>query len=144
MTQTLYPPIFDGSYGYNNDIGRAALTISDFQFVCANTALTRAANNCTYNYIFAIPLGTHLQDLNYTFYTGPTKPRNTNDMAAVNLQRWVGSFAVEGQPAVMGTEAFGEYGTDGMVQTLTLTGLGREVDPAVAKRCDFWFEEVYK
>ena len=62
----------------------------------------------------------------------------------MDLQRWVSSFAVEGRPAAKGTEMFGEYWSDGIVQTLALTGVGREVDPAVAKRCDFWFAENYK
>jgi len=144
VTQILYPPIFDGSYGYKNNTRRAALTFGDFEFVCSNTALTRAVDNCTYNYIFAVPLALHTGDLNSTFYTGPTQPQNPYAKAAVDLQRWVSSFAVEGRPVAKGTEVYGEYGRDGMVQTLDLTGVGREVDPAVAKRCDFWFGETYK
>ncbi|MCJ1385946.1 hypothetical protein MMC17_009071 [Xylographa soralifera] len=144
VTQTLYPPIFDGSYGYINNIQRAALTYGDMDFVCANTALTRAVNNCTYNYIFEVLPAIHTEDLAYTFYTGPTQPQDPNSMVAVNLQRWVASFAVEGKPAARGTEEFGEYGSDGMVQTVALTGVGREVDPAVAQRCDFWFGSAYE
>ena len=144
MTQTLYPPIFDGSYGYINNIQRAALTVGDLNFVCASTALTRAVDNCTYSYIFEVPPSIHTEDLAYTFYTGPTQPQDPNSMAAVNIQRWVASFAVEGKPAAMGTEEFGEYGQDGMVQTVALNGVGREVDPAVAQRCDFWFGSAYK
>ena len=63
----------------------------------------------------------------------------------MHLQRWVSSFAVEGYPAAQGTEAFDEYGKNGMVQTLALAGVGRkEDDPTVAERCEFWFRETYK
>ncbi|MCJ1432715.1 hypothetical protein MMC27_002072 [Xylographa pallens] len=144
VTQTLYPPIFDGSYGYINNIQRAALTVGNLNFVCASTALTRAVDNCTYSYIFEVPPAIHTEDLAYTFYTGPTQPQDPNSMAAVNVQRWVASFAVEGKPAAIGMEEFGEYGQDGMVQTVALIGVGREVDPAVAQRCDFWFGSAYK
>jgi len=56
----------------------------------------------------------------------------------------VSSFAVEERPAAAGKETFGMYGRNGKVQTLALTGEGQEVDPAGAKRCDFWFGEIYK
>ncbi len=120
------------------------MTVGDWEFVCANTALTRAADNCTYNYIFAVPPAIHTGDLNSTFYTGPTQPQNPDANAAVDLQRWVSSFAVEGRPATEGTEVFGEYGRDGMVQTLALAGVAREVDPVVARRCESWFGKTCK
>ena len=83
-------------------------------------------------------------DLNSTFYTGPTQPQDPNAQAGVDLQPWVSSFAVEGRLAAKGTEVFGEYWGDGMVPSLALTGVGREFDPAMAKRCDFLFAENYK
>jgi hypothetical protein len=70
--QIVYPLIFNGSYGYNNSIQRAAMIVDDWEFVCVNTALTCAVDNCTYNYIFAVPPAIHTGDLNSTFYTGPT------------------------------------------------------------------------
>lgn len=45
-----------------------------------------------------------------------TQPQDQNAQAAVDLQRWVSSFAVERRPAAKGTEVFGEYWSDGMVQ----------------------------
>lgn len=60
------------------------------------------------------------------------------------LQRWVGSFAIEGAPAAVGTQVFAQYGEGGTVQTVGLDGVGREVDPTVAARCDYWFAEKYK
>jgi len=39
---------------------------------------------------------------------------------------------------------FGEYGRDGMVQTLALAGVAREVDPVVARRCESWFGKTCK
>lgn len=62
----------------------------------------------------------------------------------MELQRWVSSFAVEERPAAAGKETFGMYGRNGTVQTLALTGEGQEADSAGAKRCDFWFGEIYK
>ena len=144
VTQTLYPPLFNGSYGYRNNIQRAALIVGDFDFVCANIALTRAVNDCTYNYIFEVPLAIDTEDLAYTSYTKSTLSQDQNSAVAVNLQRWVASFAMEGKPGAMRTEDFGEYGSDGLVQTVALTGVGREADPAAAQRCDFWFGSAYK
>ncbi|MCJ1402457.1 hypothetical protein MMC11_005677 [Xylographa trunciseda] len=131
VTQTLYPPIFDGSYGYINNIQRAALTFGDKVFICASTALTRSVKNCTYNYIFEVPPATHTADLAYTFYLGPTQPQDPNSMAAVDVQRWVASFAVVGRPAAMETEEVEQYGRVGIVQTVGLTGVGKGLDPAM-------------
>ena len=138
VTEILYPPIFDGTYGYTTDLERSALTVGDALFVCTNTAITAAFNNQTYNYVFAVPPAIHASDLTFSFYTGPTDARAPNDVAAINLQRWLSSFVVEGQPAATGTMEFGVYGSGGMVQVLNETGVRRVVDGTPNKRCDFW------
>lgn len=52
ITNTLYPPVFDGSYPYIENIGRAALISSEVIFVCNTFYLDKAFGNKTYSYLF--------------------------------------------------------------------------------------------
>lgn len=60
---TLYPPVFDGSYGYKDPIGRLSMLVGEAIFTCNTNYLARAYNNQTYGYVFAIPPSVHGQDI---------------------------------------------------------------------------------
>lgn len=59
LTNTLYPPVFDGSHGYTDEISRLALTISEYEFDCNAVYLDKAFGNDTYSYVFSIPPAIH-------------------------------------------------------------------------------------
>jgi carboxylesterase type B len=48
VSSALYPPIFDGSYGYTDEIGRQAATIADMGLICNTKFLRLAFGNQTY------------------------------------------------------------------------------------------------
>jgi carboxylesterase type B len=54
ITNTLYPPIFDGTYGYTYQIARTALIISDITITCNTRYLDLAFKNETYSYVFSV------------------------------------------------------------------------------------------
>jgi carboxylesterase type B len=72
VTETLYPPMFNGSYGYLNQFERTALTIGDITITCNTRFLDTAFKNQTYSYIFSVPEGLHGEDVAYTFFNGDT------------------------------------------------------------------------
>lgn len=49
IESSLYPPVFDGSYGYTNEFERASTTIADVSIVCNVDYMGRAYNNATYS-----------------------------------------------------------------------------------------------
>ena len=59
ITNILYPPVFDGSHGYTDEISRIALTISEYEFTCNAVYLDHAFGNKTYSYVFTIPPALH-------------------------------------------------------------------------------------
>ncbi|KAI9822720.1 MAG: hypothetical protein M1826_000424 [Phylliscum demangeonii] len=71
ISQTLYPPVFDGSFGYRDGVQRVALTISDAFYACNAVYLDQAYQGSSYGYEWSMPPGLHAVDLPYTFYDGP-------------------------------------------------------------------------
>lgn len=63
IANVLYPPVFDGSYAYTDQIGRAALTISESTFTCNTVYLDHAYGNKTYSYQFSVPPAIHGQGM---------------------------------------------------------------------------------
>ena len=58
LTNVLYPPVFDGSHGYTDEIGRIALTFSEYEFDC-NAVWLDQAFDASYSYVFSIPPALH-------------------------------------------------------------------------------------
>ena len=69
ITEVLYPPIFDGSIGYTNEIGRTDLFFSEFAFTCNTRWLALAFENKTFSYLFSVPPALHGDDADYRKFT---------------------------------------------------------------------------
>jgi carboxylesterase type B len=144
VEDVLYPPVFDGSQPYTNDLDRAILLNSDILISCNTFYLDTAFHNETYAYLFDVPPAIHGVDLSYTFYTGPFGASyNTplfNTTIAVVLQDYVTSFATNGKPVteVAGVPAFSRYGQNGQVLKLSSAGITNTKDPAANQRCRWW------
>lgn len=137
-SQTLYPPIFNGSFGYRDQFQRAAQTVSDAIFTCSANLLARAYGNATYDYLFAIPPGLHAQDVPYTFFNGPDSANRVVEGVAVALQDYLTNFAAAGDPNGPGLPRFEMYGSEKQVLSLAVERLRMIKDPAVGERCLFW------
>lgn len=142
VSTELYPPVFNGSYGYTNPIQRTALTASDLSFTC-NAYWLRKYLCPSYGYLFSVPPGLHGEDTPYTFYNGDTSTSDdglpVNATVAVTLQRYLTTFAMNGVPT--GIEL---YDVAGNITNVGLTMLGAEVkDPAARSQCDFWQDAPY-
>lgn len=158
ITNVLYPPVFDGSFGYTSQFERGVRTFEEFTFTCNAPIISWGLQNLTNNYNFAVPPGLHAQDVAYTFYNGPetgaggiTAPPTTPTeirLAGI-LQSWIATFVVQGTPKAADTLPFEPYGSDASVLvmgesgTLNSTGLSRGADPAfVHGRCAWLSEAV--
>ncbi|KAL2794574.1 Alpha/Beta hydrolase protein [Aspergillus keveii] len=142
ISNTLYPPIFNGNSGYRTRLERGALTLSDFIFQCNTDYINRAFRGRSFAYRISIPPGTHAQDLPYTFYNGPSQAV-ANDTVALILQDYITSFAKTGVPASSLGPVFERYGKGAGLLNFEPDAILTTLDPAASERCRWWQKALY-
>ncbi|KAI5249165.1 carboxylesterase family protein-like protein [Aureobasidium subglaciale] len=154
ITETLYPPIFDGSQAqnYTNQIGRVEAILSEAVFTCNAVWLNKAYNNETHAYLFNVPPSLHGQDIAYTYYngngsatagTGGTSLGVQNAPVALATQEYITEFAKTGNPNVRGAPFFPMYGSNATVQALGPRTIAPMRDPAASARCAWWQKGLF-
>ncbi|KAI9829586.1 MAG: hypothetical protein M1819_006091 [Sarea resinae] len=141
VTGTLYPSVFNGTYGYTDQYSRAALAVSEAIFTCNTYYLDRAFDNRTYAYIFSVPPGIHGSDTKYTYRNGKTS--GVNGTIALALQDYITSFAETGSPNRAGVPRFDLFGNGSQTMDLNITGIRETIDPAANARCLWWQKALY-
>ncbi|MCJ1421245.1 hypothetical protein MMC32_007607 [Xylographa parallela] len=142
IENVLYPPVFNGSYGYTSNFQRAVLTVADSAFTCNTNYLDRAFLNQTYSYQFSVGAALHGQDVPYTFFNGPSTAV-INDVIAVALQEYLTSFAIHGVPSGPGIPVFPLYEADAEVLNLNATSIFDIMDPNANARCLWWQKALF-
>jgi len=141
---TLYPPVFNGSYGYTNEWERASLIIGESIISCNLKFVADGFKNDLYSYLFGMPPAYHGIDNLYTYYDGGAVAANDvttvgNRTIAVVLQDLITSFTENGVPTADGVRQFSKYGTDNRVLLLSNSTDFREVrDQTSSSRCSWW------
>ncbi|PYH82078.1 alpha/beta-hydrolase [Aspergillus uvarum CBS 121591] len=139
VSTQMYPPVFNGSRRYTDEISRAGATFQEAVIQCNEIMLAGALGNATYNYVFDVFPGLHAQDVSATFDVNldPT-PGVFDPMIA--LQQLITSFTLTGKPATDHIRHVPIYGPESTLLVLNATGIstGRE-DPRVAERCEEWY-----
>lgn len=142
ISDVLYPPIFDGSQNYTDQIGRADAIVSEALFACNANYLARAFGNNAYSYRFSVPPALHGDDISYTFYEGPATSVQ-NDTLALIMQDYITNFAINGDPNGPNLTTFPAYGTAQKVLDLNLTTIGVLDDNLANERCYWWQKALY-
>lgn len=140
VTNTLYPPVYNGTYGYSNPIQRLALTLADVVFQCNTDYFNRAFLGQSFAYIFDIPPALHGEDISYTFYD-PVRANSSsveNSVVAFALQDYITSFAQSGHPRSALGPAFNRHGENSTLQKLGPGNVTAVRDPTANARCRFW------
>ncbi|KAI4268983.1 MAG: hypothetical protein L6R38_007644 [Xanthoria sp. 2 TBL-2021] len=127
VQNVLYPAPSDNT-PYEDNIGRASVTIAESTFVCNTIYLERAFGNQTYTYQFSVPPALHGQDVDYTFFNGPDAAVES-DATAVALQEYITSFAATGMPSGPSLPRFPLYGNDSRILNLNATSITEITDP---------------
>lgn len=143
IANTLYPPIYDGSQPYTSPFDRINLLISEMMVSCNSRFLaTGLGVNRTYNYQFAVQPGFHMDDIPYTFYDGLLNGAVKNATMAMDMQRYIVSFAARGDPNAVGATAgrphFPVYGRQADVTNFDTSFIDIEKDPNDNPRCAWW------
>ena len=147
ITKVLYPPVFDGSQGYTNQVERNNLTIADLALVCNARFMDQADfHPATYAYEYSVPPAVHGADLTYTFYDfGPVAGVNTT--LAEIMQGYLTRFAETGQPNAPTLPSFPSARPGPTVQNLGIDFVGPMRDERgikqLGKRCQFWQDVPY-
>ena len=147
VTQTLYPPIFDGSQGYTSQTERSNLTFADAAFVSNTRSMSQASFlPTTYSYQFSGPPAVHGADLPFTFFDSAPAPGVDTTVAEL-LQRYITRFAETGQPNAPGLPPFPAARPGSTVQNLGSAFVGPIPDEGggtqLSRRCRFWQEAPY-
>lgn len=135
ISNKLYPAIFNGSFGYTDQLGRLDLTLAEATIVCNARFLDNAFDE-SYAYEFSVNPGIHLAELAYTFYD-PAAGAGVNVSLAKVMQAYFTEFAAKGSPDGPGLPLF-PTDENWTVQNLNSTNFGPMKDPASAKRCAWW------
>jgi cholinesterase len=152
ISNTLYPPVYDGTYGYKTLVARNALLVSELVFICNTRYMDKAYDLKTYSYYFTVPPGLHGEDVPYTFFNGDVTTLDNgfpvNATVAHALQSYLTSFAQDGDPNEgdgPGVPFFPIYGTNSSTQLLSAgADFGTQVvDTAANARCDYWQKALY-
>jgi carboxylesterase type B len=148
IDEVLYPPIYNGSYPYTNQIERTALTISEVSFTCNTRYLDLAFQNQTYSYYFSVPPGLHGEDVSYTYFNGDTTTLDdgspVNATVARAFQDYLTSFAINGEPNEKGVPYFPLYGANSTIVDISATTFGALLPDTVANsRCTWWQKALY-
>jgi carboxylesterase type B len=135
ISNTLYPPIYDGSQPYTTPFDRLDLLISEMMIACNSRYISTAKGNNTYNYMFSVPPGHHRGDIPYTFWdaNGTTNDPVANVTTALDMQRYITAFVATGDPNAFQKETglitFPKYGSEASVVNFNLTFVDVVVDP---------------
>ncbi|KAI5357599.1 putative carboxylesterase, type B, carboxylesterase type B, carboxylesterase type B, active [Septoria linicola] len=138
IANTLYPPVFDGSQGYTNQIGRTSRAVAEMIFTCNTFYLDTAFNNQTFAYQFAVPPAYHGSDLPYTYYTGTSANPDPQVQVAVAMQKYFLNFAKTGDPNGNGLSKFQRFGGDANMQVFRTSGFSTAPDDTANARCRWW------
>jgi cholinesterase len=145
---TLYPPVFNGSFGYTDQIGRTSLAIAEASFTCNTRYLALAFNNQSFSYFFNVPPGLHGEDIAYTYFNGDTSTSDdgspVNATVAMAFQEYLTSFAMNGTPNEKGVPFFPMYGANSTIVNIAATDFAEDlVDTVANSRCTFWQKALY-
>lgn len=151
MENTIWPPVYNGTYPYTTLAARASLITAEISFTCNTRFLNLGYENKTHAYYFTVPPGFHGEDIAYTFYNGDYTTLDSGlavqPAIATALQTYLTSFAISnvGDPNGAGMPFFPEYQANSTVLELGLAGVGAlSVDTTANSRCDWLMQALYE
>lgn len=143
MVESLYPPIYNGSYPYSSDVERAVLMTNEFFFAAVQQTLLQETihhGTAVHAYEFAIPPAIHGSDIPYTFYNGPTP--NVDTSVATIIQHAIAGFAKNGVPdtSSLSIGSWPRYGSNATTLNLNVNSSVLYSDITWNNRTKWWAE----
>ena len=144
ILNTLYPAVYDGTYGYRSILERLFLLIGESSFTCNTNYINKAYHNQTYAYEFEVPPALHGFDVQYTFYNGQGTSLSAGLLAPVAEahQAYITNFVKTSNPNGPGVPNFPMQGMNASMNGLNITGIMTKRDPTSNPRCAWWQKQL--
>lgn len=150
MLDTLWPAVYDGTYGYTTLFERASLITAEVSFTCNTRYIDLAFKNETFAYYFNVPPGLHGEDIAYTFFNGDTTTSDdglpVNATVATTLQKYITNFALstDGNPNGETVPFFPKYQSNSTTLVIGDAGIGGVITDTTANdRCAWLMTAAY-
>lgn len=145
IESTLYPQVYDGTFGYTSPFDRLNLAISEMMISCNARFLNTAFSSKAYGYFFTGGTGYHGADLVYTFFNEGAS--GVNATLAKAMQHYFTGFAATSLPGgltnINNLPDFLPYGAGAMLLEFGDAGINRVHDPTENVRCSWWQLGLY-
>ncbi|XXH01934.1 hypothetical protein Hte_008297 [Hypoxylon texense] len=141
INNTLYPAVFDGTYGYTDQFQRALVTVQDSIIDCNSRYMAGAMADRAYAIRFAVPPGIHGEETPYIFQNGATA--GVNEEVADRLQQYIVSFVMNSVPTTADGTAIPTYGASSRVVKMEASGSTLITDDTSKARCAWWQQALY-
>ncbi|TGJ83809.1 hypothetical protein E0Z10_g4953 [Xylaria hypoxylon] len=136
LTETVYPPVFDGSLGYTNQRERAGLFRGEIVITCNIRYLHDAVHQAGYAHLWDAYPSLHLGDVAYVFWNGPQNFSPINGTIARVMQNYITSFAITTNPNNKESPHLAEYDGKSMLR-MSRSGFDIVADPTDNERCAY-------
>ncbi|PVH68570.1 alpha/beta-hydrolase, partial [Cadophora sp. DSE1049] len=143
IVNDLYPPIFNGTLPYHEQVGRSAFVTTESYFTCTSYALQSAVKK-SYGYLFNILPALHVADSGYMFYD-PSSNKTINATVVHVLQDYLINFILHGAPESRfdGLTSVPKYGEGANLVQINANNITIAKDPAANPRCKWWEQVLY-
>ena len=146
IASTLYPPVYDGTFGYTSPFDRLNLAISEMMISCNARFLSTAFSSKAYCYFFTGGTGYHGADLAYTFFNEGDS--GVNATLAKAMQHYFTAFAATSLPGGLtktnsNLPEFLPYEDGATLLEFGDAGINRVHDPTENIRCSWWQLGLY-
>lgn len=142
VASTLYPPVFDGSLGYTNQLERARLFWAELVSTCNAQLLHDAVAQPGYANLFDVWPAMHQGDIPYVFYNGPQSLSSVNGTVARSIQDYITSFVITGNATAEKAPALPDW-DPAAILGMSSTGFAIVNDPTDNDRCSYWHDAPF-
>ncbi|KAI1102117.1 alpha/beta-hydrolase [Jackrogersella minutella] len=136
ISNTLYPVVFNGSYGYKGQFQRALVTVQDNTIICNTRYLVSAMSGRAYGIQFTVQPVIHGEETPYVFQNGLTS--GVIKDVADRLQQYIVNFVMNSKPTDANGLPVPLYGTTAQLMNIAESGSTVIKDNTANSRCSWW------
>ncbi|KAI1819613.1 carboxylesterase family protein [Xylaria intraflava] len=142
VVNVVYPPIFNGSLPWTNQLERAGAFWAELVSTCNANYLHAAMDTPGYANLFGVWPALHQGDIPYVFWNGPQTLSSTNDTVARITQDYITAFTINGNPNNKESPSMSQYDSKSVLG-MTAHGFSEVTDPTDNDRCVYWHDAPF-
>ncbi|KAG8156345.1 hypothetical protein KVR01_013797 [Diaporthe batatas] len=142
VADTVYPPVFDGSLGYTDQLGSARLFWGELVSTCNTPFLHEAVAQPGYSNLFDVWPAMHQGGVPYVFFNGRAMSGVNGTVARV-IQDYITAFVANGDPNNTESPALSEWDLSSML-AMSDRKFQLAADPTANDRCGYWHDAPFQ